>query len=180
MGLNRYFPATSKEFRQLSYLNLRIILSPYGIIIDHTSHIEDTVIAQWFPEASDKFNSDSITFKSDSTFEIALSETLPDTPDELHILEDTYLVKSSAHIRKFSIICNIPALISFILSAVPEVVLLTHQHHPTKVLSTSYVTYLYAYTIPSCIPLDLMVLTPMTSVKRLPQSTSNLKRYPIY
>ena len=39
-------------------------------------------------------------FNSDRTFELSLSDTLPDRPDELYHLEERYLGKFSAHIGK--------------------------------------------------------------------------------
>ena len=90
----------SKEGPQLSYLNLHIILSPYGVSIYQTAHIQDTILAQLFPDASEKVNSSPNPFKADSTFQITLEETLPATPAELHILEDRYLGKFSDHVGK--------------------------------------------------------------------------------
>ena len=90
----------SNEVPELSYLNLCIIQYPYNISIYHTSHIQYTILVQWFPYAFEKVIYDTTPFKSDITFEISLSETLTATPDELHILEDHHLVKFSAHIRK--------------------------------------------------------------------------------
>ena len=89
---------TSKEVPQLSYINLLIIKSPYSIIINQASHIKDTILAQWFPDASEKVNSIPTPFKEDTTFELALVETLPYTPTEIHLLEECYLGKFSAHI----------------------------------------------------------------------------------
>ena len=80
-GINKYFPVTSKEVPQLSYLNICIIQSPCGISIYQTSHIDYTILAQWFPDASEKVNSDTTPFKADSTFVLDLVETLPDNPD---------------------------------------------------------------------------------------------------
>ena len=89
-----------KEVPQLSYINLHIIRSLYGISIDQTSHVQDTIFEKWFPYAFEKVNSDLTTFKSYRTFEINPSETLTSTPADLHIQEERYLVKLSAHIRK--------------------------------------------------------------------------------
>ena len=89
---------TSKEGPKLSYLNTRIIQYPYGISIYQTSHIQDTILAQWFPDASGKFNSYPTPFKEDITFEIDLAETLPATPADLHLLEDVCLEKCSSNI----------------------------------------------------------------------------------
>ena len=50
-GINKYLLVTSKESPELSYLNLRIVKSPYGISIDQTSHIQDTIYSQWSPYA---------------------------------------------------------------------------------------------------------------------------------
>ena len=57
-GLNKYFVVTSNECSKLSYINLRIIKYPYRISIDQTYHIQNTILAQWFPDASEKVNSD--------------------------------------------------------------------------------------------------------------------------
>ena len=86
----------SKEGSQLSYLNLRIIQPPYGISIDQTSHIYYTILTQWFPCASEKVKSAPTPFKTDSSFEFFIAETLPDNPAEIHILEDIYLGKFSS------------------------------------------------------------------------------------
>ena len=92
---------SSKEVPELSYLNLCIIKYPYNISIYHTSHIQDTILVQWFPYAFEKFISDLTPFKAYINFEMYLSETLTATLDELYLLEDRYLVKLSTHIRKF-------------------------------------------------------------------------------
>ena len=94
--LSKYFPVTSKEYIELSYLNLRIIKYPCGISIDETSHIQYIILAQWFPDSYEKFNYDTTPFKTDIAFELALLETIPATPDEIHLLEERYLVKLSA------------------------------------------------------------------------------------
>ena len=99
-GINKYFPVISKELFELYYPNLCIIQYTYNISIYHTYHIQYTILVQWFPYAFEKVTYDTTPFKSDITFEISLSETLTATPDELHILEDRYLIKFSSHIRK--------------------------------------------------------------------------------
>ena len=91
---------TSKEGPELSYLNLCIIQSPHGISIYQTKHIKDTILVQWFPDATECVNSDTTPFKVDSTFEIYLAETLPDTSAEIHHLKECSLGKFSAHIGK--------------------------------------------------------------------------------
>ena len=53
----KYFPVTSKEGPHLSYLNLRIIQSQYGISIDNKYHTQDTILTKLFPYAYDKVNS---------------------------------------------------------------------------------------------------------------------------
>ena len=87
-GINKSFPVTSKEGLQMSYTNLRIIQYPYDIGINQRDHIQDTIIAQQFPDNYEKVNSDSTTFKEYTTFEINLSETIPATPSEIHLLEE--------------------------------------------------------------------------------------------
>ena len=47
-----------------------------------------------------KFNSANTPFKSDITCELALAKTLPDIPDKHYLLEERYLRKFSAHIRR--------------------------------------------------------------------------------
>ena len=76
----------SKEGPQLSYLNTRIIQYPYGISIYQTSHIQDTILAQWFPDASEKVNYSPTTFKADSNFELTLEDNLPDTHTEIYFI----------------------------------------------------------------------------------------------
>ena len=72
----------------MSYTNLRIIQYPYGIGINQRDHIQDTILAQRFPDNYEKVNSYSTTFKEYTTFEINLSETIPATPSEIHLLEE--------------------------------------------------------------------------------------------
>ena len=81
---------TSKEGIELSYLNIRIIKYPYGLSIDQTSQIQDTILLQWFPYASDKVKSAPTPFKVDRTFELDLAEILPATPSGIHLLDDNY------------------------------------------------------------------------------------------
>ena len=57
-----------KEGPKLSYLNIRIIKSPYRIIIDQTYHIQDNILEQWFPYDSEKVNSIPNPIKEDSNF----------------------------------------------------------------------------------------------------------------
>ena len=92
---------SSKEVPELSYLNLCIIRYPYNIIVDHTYHIQGTILVQWFTYFFEKDISYPTPFKAYTSFEMYLLETLTATPDELYLLEDRYLVKFSAHIRKF-------------------------------------------------------------------------------
>ena len=114
-GIKNEFPVTSTESPELSYLNLQIIQSWYGIIIYQTYHIQDNISAQCFPYASEKFNSSPTPFNTYITFELSLEETLPATSAELHILEESYLGKFSAHIGKISILWNTRTLISCML-----------------------------------------------------------------
>ena len=62
-GLNKYFLVTSKEFIELSYLNLNIIQSTYKISIYETYHIQDTILSQWFTDSYERVNSDPNPFK---------------------------------------------------------------------------------------------------------------------
>ena len=91
---------TSKEGPKLSYLNLRIIQSPYGIRIGQIYHIQDTILAKCFPGAFEKVKPAPNPFKANNTFELTIVETLPDTPTELHVIEDCCLGKFSAHTGK--------------------------------------------------------------------------------
>ena len=179
VGINNYFPVTSKEGPQLYYLNLRIIQPPYGIIIDQKAHIQETILAQWFPDTSEKVNFTPTPFKTDITFELTLAETFPDTLSEMHLIEELYLGKFSAHTRKVSILCNTSALISCMLSTVSKAMLMYHQHHTSDGSIASSTTYLDAYIAPSCILLALMALQPMNYVKRFPYATFIIKRYPM-
>ena len=63
---------TSKEGPKLSYIHLRLFQYPYDIAIYQTSHIQYTILAQWFPDASEKVNSVTNPFKADITFELSL------------------------------------------------------------------------------------------------------------
>ena len=75
-----------REGLELYYLNLCIIQTPHRIISYQIYHIKDTILAQWFPDAIDKFNSDTTPLKVDSTIELSLAKTIPDTPAEIHHL----------------------------------------------------------------------------------------------
>ena len=92
----RFTSATPWRYR--SYPS--VVQSPYGIGIDQTSHIQETVHSQCLPDASERVNSSPTPFKADTKFELALAETLPDTPAELHHLEERYLGKFSAYISQ--------------------------------------------------------------------------------
>ena len=70
---------------------------------------------------------------------------------------------------KFSIAYNTSALISYILSTASQERLIPHQHHTSKGSRNSSNTYLDSHTLPSCIPLEFMVLPTMTSVRRSPR-----------
>ena len=48
----------------------------------------------------EKFKSVTNPFKEYITFELSIKKNLPATPSELHILEERYLGKFSAHIKK--------------------------------------------------------------------------------
>ena len=99
-GLNKYLPVTYKENLELFYLNIWLVQSSHVIIIDYTSYIQGIILPKWFPYNSEKVNSNSTPFKVDIIFEISLEETLPYTPSEIHIFEECYLGKFSAHIGK--------------------------------------------------------------------------------
>ena len=99
-GINKYLHVNPKEGPELSYINLWIIQSPYGTIIDQADHIKTIILAQWFPDATERVKYSPNLFKSDRTFELDLAETLTDTLSDLHHLEERYLGKFSANIGK--------------------------------------------------------------------------------
>ena len=99
--INKYSPVTYKEGLELSYLKLHTIHSPHGIIIDHTYHTKDAILARWFPDVTEQVNSDTAPFKAYINFGISLEDTIPSNPAELHHLEELYLGKFSAHIGNF-------------------------------------------------------------------------------
>ena len=83
MSEQTYLPTTDYILTK----RLIITQSPYGISTEHTSHIQETILIEWFTDSSEKVNSSLNPFKADSTFEIILAEILPSNPAELHILE---------------------------------------------------------------------------------------------
>ena len=87
-GLKKYFPITPKESPELSYLSIDLIQSPYGIRIYQTSHTQNTIIAQRFPDESDESNSERTPFKEDKTCQISLAENVHATLAEFHLLEE--------------------------------------------------------------------------------------------
>ena len=110
-GIKKFFPVTSKEGPELSCINLRIIQYTYGISTDQTYQIQYTTLSQWYPYASERFNCAPTPFNSYNNFDLDISETLPATPAKFHHLEERYLGIFSAHIGKFSTLCNTTALI---------------------------------------------------------------------
>lgn len=91
--LKEYFDITTCTGPLLKYLNTRIIQSEFGVSYDQTEHIEHKIIKKHFPD--DKIG-DSIMkevhtpFRTDSQYEIDLSEQLPATKEELKKLIEKY------------------------------------------------------------------------------------------
>jgi hypothetical protein len=76
---------TVQRGQVLNYLNLRIIQSIYGISIDQTQHIKDTILDVWFPsdDEESKVKAAYTPFQTDPSYERRLAETLPAQEDEL-------------------------------------------------------------------------------------------------
>ena len=86
--LSDYVSVTMKEGSSITYLNIRIVQSSDGISYDQTSHIEDTIKRKFFPPARAlSLKSVHMPFRTDSQFEINLSEELSaSTQDLLHLI----------------------------------------------------------------------------------------------
>ena len=91
--LSKLFDITTKEGTILSYLNLRIIQSEYGISYDQTDHIQRKIVNKYFPPSKigdSTLKAVHTPFRTDSAFETELLETLPATGTELLALEQRY------------------------------------------------------------------------------------------
>ena len=150
---------TSKEVTQVYYLNLCIIQYPYVISIYQTSHIHDTILAQWFPDAYENINSSPTPFKVDISFELILAEILPYNPAEIHLLEERYLGKFSSRIVNNLRIMqyNFP----YIMSSIN--LISSHASSPS-VISLKVIKHLIRYLdfcphFPILYPLDLISLS---------------------
>ena len=87
--LATYFNLTRQEGPELKYLNFRIIQSEFGISMDQTRHIRESIIDPWFGTSTNVRTADT-PFRTDSQFEQDLAEVLPASPDELQQLEQEY------------------------------------------------------------------------------------------
>jgi hypothetical protein len=105
--LSKYLTVTVQRGAVLNYLNLRIIQSLYGISIDQTQHIKDTILDVWFPSDASSTNvvkAAYTPFRTDPDYEKSLVETLPADKDELIKLEYEYggtfphLIGKSSHV----------------------------------------------------------------------------------
>ena len=83
-----------KEGLVLHYLNLRIIQSDLGISVDQSEHISN-LVKDWYPN---RFKDTHTPLRTDSNFEIELSEKPPPTPQELLGLKDLYNFKYRTHL----------------------------------------------------------------------------------
>jgi hypothetical protein len=82
-----------KEGTQISYLNLQIIQSKYGVSYDQTKHIHQKIVNKYFPP--DKVSGSPMKdvhtpFRTDSQCEKDLMEQLPAGKEELKQLEIEY------------------------------------------------------------------------------------------
>jgi hypothetical protein len=74
-GLEKLFELTLQEGSILRFLNLRIIQSPYGISIDQTDHLVDSIIEPYFKDRDvSKLLSITSPFPTDLSFEQLLYE----------------------------------------------------------------------------------------------------------
>ena len=89
--MDGFVPVTAQTGTVLKYLNLRIIQTDYGISYDETQHIKSTIVDKFFPpNMTERLKSADTPYRTDSEFEKALCETLPETAEELHKLEKDY------------------------------------------------------------------------------------------
>jgi hypothetical protein len=88
----KFVDVTTQEGPCLSYLNLRIVQSQYGISYDQTEHIRDSILEFWFPSGSTERlkGHDTPWNLTDKKFERDLAEVLPATDEELKELERQY------------------------------------------------------------------------------------------
>lgn len=91
--LRKLFDITEKGGTVLSYLNLRIIQTEYGISYDQTDHIERKIVNKYFPPSKieeNKLKPVHTPFRTDSDYEKELMEQLPAVGSELKALESKY------------------------------------------------------------------------------------------
>jgi len=90
--MQKYVNVTVQRGQVLNYLNLRIIQSIYGISIDQTQHIKDTILDVWFPpnDGNSTVKAAYTPFSTEPAYERRLAETLPAQQDELVQLEYEY------------------------------------------------------------------------------------------
>jgi hypothetical protein len=89
--LGKIFELIIQEGETLRFLNLRIIQSPQGIIIDQTDHIVDSVIGPYFKSRDvSKLLPITIPFPTDSFFQNALYDSPILSGSKLHSLEKQY------------------------------------------------------------------------------------------
>ena len=79
---DRYFDYTVRTGMELSFLNFRVIQSPYGISIDQSTHIRQNILQKYFLH-SDNISVISSTFPRDHSFEMKLFTSPHLTDDEL-------------------------------------------------------------------------------------------------
>jgi hypothetical protein len=90
--MQKYVNVTVQRGQVLNYLNLRIIQSVYGISMNQTQHIKDTILDVWFPpdDGNSTVKAAYTPFSTDPAYERQLAETLPAQQDELVQLEYEY------------------------------------------------------------------------------------------
>jgi len=84
MELQKLFDLTVCEGSLLNFLNLRIVQSPFGISFDQTSHIQKTILAEYFKDIpSTSIPKQLYPFPLDASFERKLYESPPLTGIDL-------------------------------------------------------------------------------------------------
>jgi hypothetical protein len=88
----KFVDVTSQEGNRLSYLNLRIVQSQFGISYDQTEHIQENILDFWFPpDTTERLKGHDTPWNlTDKKFEKDLAEVLPATDEELKELERKY------------------------------------------------------------------------------------------
>jgi hypothetical protein len=89
--MEELFDMTFQEGATVRFLNLRVIKSPQGIIIDHTAHIVDTIIDTYFVNRDlSKLVPITSPFPTNSQFERDLYDSPILTGSKLHTIEKQY------------------------------------------------------------------------------------------